>query len=162
MFGNKSPAVCHIISGALAVVITAVLIVIKKLNLVPADLMMFRTVHWTQGHYFEIFIDNSHSLTEKKITVTDNDLYTELQCSAVTFYTLCRCVLTCVEHRQGQQHHVGTATRAEHAGKHEENWTPEGRGQQSACDTHSWNTHFSELLHVSENDVCVWLLLTNK
>lgn len=52
-------------------------------------------------------------------------------------HTLHRRLFTCVQHRQGQQDQVGAATGAEHAGKHEEDRTPEGRRQESACETHS-------------------------
>lgn len=52
-------------------------------------------------------------------------------------HTLHRRLFTCVQHRQGQQDQVGAATGAEHAGKHEEDRTPEGRRQESTCETHS-------------------------
>lgn len=81
-------------------------------------------------------------------------------------HTLHRRLFTCVQHRQGQQDQVGAATGAEHAGKHEEDRTPEGRRQESACETHSWNTHSVRSPRVSNvlqrTDVSVRPRLTNK
>lgn len=111
--------------------------------------------HWTQECFW---YDSMKKITALTVTAT---LWTV--CTHAKVFV---CVFTCVQHRQGQQHQVGAATGAEHAGKHEEDQTPEGRGQESACDTHGWNTHSVRSPRVSNmfqrTDASVRPRLTNK